>query len=501
MNQLRSRMVVAAMAVALLPAVPLSFLVHNLLEKSFQGPLAGDVEAALEAALEDSRDRLREEKEGMARWSETAGVLPAPPPRATDRVLFFGRGEDAVRTLTSLDNSTPADVVEWVRQHVNRSDSPPPGGRVGPERVGDHLLVAAPAADGTRVLVRPLPEGMRDHAGRITETLGLLRGWQRERGAVLMGYVWPFVLTYAALLVVAAAVGTLLARRIARPVEALAEAAHQVGTGDLSARVHAESSGEVGELVHAFNSMVAELERQRGELSRLERVAAWRDLARSLAHEIKNPLTPIQLAVQQLGDQAPAATDPKYRALLDECVEIVNEEVAALRRLVREFSEFARLPEPHPVPGDLGALFADLGRLYGERVGCDVPDQPVRARFDEAELRRALINLIDNGLAACAEAGRPERVTLAARSSEPAGPGGVPATVEIRVTDQGCGVPPENRERIFEPNFSTKSEGMGLGLAIVEGIVRGHGSGIQVESEPGQGTTFRWTLLAEGGES
>jgi two-component system nitrogen regulation sensor histidine kinase NtrY len=159
----------------------------------------------------------------------------------------------------------------------------------------------------------------------------------------------------------------------------------------------------------------------------------------------------------------------------------VNEETDSLRRLVREFSEFARLPAPRPTPGDLSTLLGDLSRLYGERVTYHVRSSPLHARFDEAELRRALINLIDNGLAACREAGRPERVTLSATTN---------ADVAIRAADEGCGIAPENRERIFEPNFSTKSEGMGLGLAIVAEIVRGHGGRIEVESEVGSGTTF-----------
>jgi nitrogen fixation/metabolism regulation signal transduction histidine kinase len=222
----------------------------------------------------------------------------------------------------------------------------------------------------------------------------------------------------------------------------------------------------------------------------LERVAAWRDLARGLAHEIKNPLTPIQLAVQQLGDRyprappgsAPSAGRDEYRALLDECVEIVNEEVAALRRLVKEFSEFARLPEPRPEPGDLGALAEEVVRLYGEERAARAGGGEVPATFDPGDLKRALINLVDNGLAACRAAGRPERVEIAA---EPYGAG-----ARIRVTDGGAGIAPENLARIFEPNFSTKTEGMGLGLALVEGIVRGHGGTVAVDSRPGEGAMF-----------
>jgi nitrogen fixation/metabolism regulation signal transduction histidine kinase len=471
MNRLRTRTVLAALVVALLPAAPLSVLVSSLLERSFRSPLSAEVDEALEAALDASREQLRRDKKALARFA-SGEELPADAVRTPDV------REAELRSDGSLRGELPGAVADWARAAARRDDGT---ARIGPERVGDHLVVLVSSDDGARVLAWPLDARMTETADKITGTLAMLRAWQLERSAVLRGYVLPFVLTYVLLLAVAAAIGGVLARRLARPVEALADAALRVGGGDLGTRVNIRAPGEVGQLVDAFNQMVDELETQRRELSRLERMAAWRDIARSLAHEIKNPLTPIQLAVQQLGDQAPGRADPEFVALLTECAEIVNEETDSLRRLVREFSEFARLPAPRPTPGDLSTLLGDLSRLYGERVTYHVRSSPLHARFDEAELRRALINLIDNGLAACREAGRPERVTLSATTN---------ADVAIRAADEGCGIAPENRERIFEPNFSTKSEGMGLGLAIVAEIVRGHGGRIEVESEVGSGTTF-----------
>jgi nitrogen fixation/metabolism regulation signal transduction histidine kinase len=378
-----------------------------------------------------------------------------------------------------------AALVRWAR---TRAGAAIPPTRREPERIGDRIAVVAVAGADTVIFARELPPALSRSARESAETVGLLRAFREERPAVLRSYVVPFLLSYALLLGVAVAVGVVLAGRIARPMEALVRGAGRVGSGDLGTRVDVQASGEVADLVAAFNRMVADLDAQQAELVRLERVAAWRDLARSLAHEIKNPLTPIQLAVQQLGDSYRG--EGEYAKLLGECVEIVDEEVEALRRLVREFSEFARLPEPDPVPGDLSSLLDELGRLYGERVEHPA-SAPVPAHFDEAELKRALINLVDNGIAACAAAGRPERVRLEAVRTA--------AGAEIRVTDAGCGVPEANLARIFEPNFSTKTEGMGLGLAIVEGIVRGHGGTIAVASREGEGTTFTIRLLATAG--
>jgi nitrogen fixation/metabolism regulation signal transduction histidine kinase len=463
MQRIRTRLVVAMVAVALLPAVPLALLVRELLERSFAPPFAAEAAGALEAGLEDSRARLRAEMDALA--DEAAGWSDGAPPRSGDRVIRTGSAD------------VPPALDAWRRR-----------GAAGPERVG-HWIAVRPAGARDAVIARPLPAGLAQRAERSLEAIALLRALGEDRDAVLRGFVVPFLLTYALLLGVAVAVGAVLARRIARPVEALAAGATRVGAGDLDTRVDAPASGEVRRLVDAFNRMVADLAEQRDELARLERVAAWRDLARGLAHEIKNPLTPIQLAVQQLGDRYPGTggdhgdSPDEYRVLLDECVEIVDEEVAALRRLVKEFSEFARLPEPRPEPGDLGSLIDDVARLYGEERVRRTDAGALAARFDAGELRRALINLVDNGLAACRAAGRPERVEI---SAAPAVGGGV----RIRVADRGAGIEPENLARIFEPNFSTKSEGMGLGLALVEGIVRGHGGTVTVDSRPGEGAMF-----------
>jgi len=312
---------------------------------------------------------------------------------------------------------------------------------------------------------------------------------------VLLSFLAPFLVIYGVLIVLALGLGALRARRMVRPLEALVAGTRRVGAGDLDTQVAVEAPGEVGDLVRAFDTMVGSLAEQRRDLARLERVAAWRGMARTLAHEIKNPLTPILLAVQEARD-AYRGDDAEYRALLDECEEIVREEVDSLRNLVRDFGNFARLPRPEPRPGDLMELVRDLAQLYGdERRIVEAGDQRLTCNFDAAALRRALINLIDNGLAACREAGGPghpgrsecpERVTLAVarRANE----------IHLTVTDQGAGIPAANLAQIFKPDFTTKDEGMGLGLAIVDSIVAGHGGRIDVKSEEGTGTSLTLRL-------
>ncbi len=488
MRRIRTRLIVAFLVVAILPAVPLSVVVRDLLQRSFGPALDATVEEALEAGLDQSRQDLQRRKEALRRrlaadWLPRLTDPAAPP--AAGFVLLDQEGE-----VVGEVSPVPA-LSRLVARPLPAGGAEPPE----PVREDNYLAVAVVAAGGNKVVIaQALPTEMAERAGRLTGALSLIRTLREERGRVLRSYVVPFLLVYGLLILLAAGVGALLARRIARPVEALVASTHRVAAGDLTARVEDPASGEVGVLVASFNRMVAKLAEQRRELARLERVAAWRDLARTLAHEIKNPLTPILLAVQSARDSY-RGRNQQHAAMLGECETIVREEVEGLRELVREFSEFARLPRPEPAPGDLKDLLGELSRLYREQqVVCDLLESPLPARFDAAELRRALLNLIDNGLAACAAAGKRERVVLTARSAGDA--------IRIEVTDEGAGISQADLARVFEPGFSTKKDSMGLGLCIVEGIVCGHGGSIAVRSEPGAGTTFtiRLPVLPPEGE-
>jgi nitrogen fixation/metabolism regulation signal transduction histidine kinase len=234
------------------------------------------------------------------------------------------------------------------------------------------------------------------------------------------------------------------------------------------------------------------LRTQQAELARLERLATWRQMARFLAHEIKNPLTPIQLAAEQMRD-AYRGDDPAYRTLVGESAAIIQEEVHGMWKLVSEFSQFARLPEIRATRVPAGDFVRDLLALYGPsqlEAGAGALSAATAGgaiHCDRDQLKRALVNLVDNALAAQASVGRTEPVEL---NFLPRSGGGV----VVRVRDHGPGIPDDHKRRVFEPDYTTKSGGMGMGLAIVEDIVLQHGGTIEILDAIGAGAVFQITL-------
>ncbi len=220
-------------------------------------------------------------------------------------------------------------------------------------------------------------------------------------------------------------------------------------------------------------------------LIRAQKVAAWREVARRLAHEIKNPLTPIQLCADRLRRHFSGAAEPT-RALVEECTTTIAGEVESLKGLVDEFSQFARMPAPRAVPTDLHALLDDARSLYRglftsvqlcASYGADMP----RVSVDPEQLRRVVINLIDNAIEALDQEGRIDISTL----HDPAN-----SVIRIVVADDGPGIPVAERDKLFLPYYSTKRRGSGLGLAIVRRIIAEHGGSIEVGENTPHGTRF-----------
>ncbi len=291
--------------------------------------------------------------------------------------------------------------------------------------------------------------------------------------------------TYIVVLAIALVAGTGLANQIARPVRRLTLAARQVATGDLDVRLDTTRRDELGELESAFQGMTSDLRRIQEKMVRVERELAWKEMAKQVAHEIKNPLTPMRLSIQHLVSSFQKGADG-FAGLLQSVSTTVLEQIDALSRIASEFSAFARLPERKVAPCDIHDVLNEAISLYhreGIRFATSlIPGRPL-VNADREELRRAFINIFRNSVQAAAS-----EVSIGI-STRMEGAG-----IVIAITDDGPGMAPETLQRLFEPNFSTKTEGMGIGLTIVKKTIDDLGGSIDVESSPGQGATVRIRL-------
>jgi len=290
-----------------------------------------------------------------------------------------------------------------------------------------------------------------------------------------------------------ASLGYWMAERIADPVNRLTRATRRIARGDFDARVAATSRDELRRLVQDFNQMAADLKRQRAELERTQRLEAWADMARQVAHDIKNPLTPIQLSAEH----ARRINQDRGRPLspvLDDCVNAILAQVTLLRQISAEFSSFASSPTPRPEVTDVAALIAEVIESYRTgltgRIAIDLqapPDLPA-VTIDRTLFARALTNIVENALHAMPGTGRLTITLHVAAGPKP--------SVVIEIADTGVGMGPEDIARIFEPYFSTKATGTGLGLTIAKRNVELNGGAIDVSSRRGIGTTVTMTLPA-----
>jgi nitrogen fixation/metabolism regulation signal transduction histidine kinase len=279
-------------------------------------------------------------------------------------------------------------------------------------------------------------------------------------------------------------------------VNQLADASTRVAAGDWNASVEIESADEIGALAASFNEMTRQLVEQRDKLVQAERVAAWRELARRLAHELKNPLFPLQITVENMRRARERYPD-QFDEVFEESTQTLLAEIANLRIITGRFSDFAKMPPPEKQNVQLNDIAVAVEHL----VSAQLESKSIQARWelnpqlpkisvDPEQIKRALQNLVLNAMDAMPAGGR-----LTVRTQR------IGNTAIIEVSDTGAGLTPEECARLFTPYYTTKQHGTGLGLAIVQSVVSDHGGKVTVSSTPGQGATFRMELGITNGAS
>jgi signal transduction histidine kinase len=461
------KLFLAFLAASVLPVMVLAVATRTFFELQIQSSVQSDairIASVAQRVVEEYVALQQSEfgsvpDDNIMVWLSSAidqdvNIYQGPALQATSERDLFDSG--------LLPERTPAHVYRAIE--LDRLSN-----YVGQEVVGavPHVLAAAPVRleEGRAIVTVPLALRQQE-VDRQVDTL--------DRRVLLAAVMFALL---------GAGIGYYMAERIGDPVNRLTRATRRIARGDFSARVAETSSDELRRLVADFNQMAADLQRQRNELERTHRLEAWAEMSRQVAHEIKNPLTPIQLSSEHLVRVNKDKGEP-LSPVLEECVTSILSQVKLLRQIAAEFSSFASRPTPRPEPTSLADLIPTVVEPYitglagRVMVHIDVPVPLPLVVVDRVLLARALTNMIENALHAMPGVGT---LTIKAEASQ--------TMVRLSVTDTGTGMDPEALRRIFEPYFSTKATGTGLGLTIAKRNVELNGGTIDVRSAPGKGTT------------
>ncbi len=499
MKKIRTRIVAVLVLTVFIPLVPISVVVFNLIQRSYQIGVHPQIEAALENGLYFSksiydmqRTHLLKNLELLGQSISAGGEIPG-----TESQLFDQAGFDTLywefRSLLLLDeqdhilsqkNYQPEKPANFDPRILKELESQPQEGIVVSDRLNNlysAVLKYSPPGSPARFMVlraamKPSFLAQSDHLLQVHQ---IYQSLDLARNSLIKSFLYTFLVIAGILLVVVVLAGIWMSSRITAPLSKLVQATSELGKGNLDFRLPVEhGKDELGQLMQHFNQMAEQLKTNQERLIYLEKIGAWQQMARKIAHEVKNPLTPIQLTIQQLVDKYPDNNED-YSRLLNECSAIIQEEIGSLRRLVTEFSEFGRLPELTLETADLNELIRDVSGLYATRLELRLDEQIELSRFDLDRMRRVLINLIENAMQA--------------------DPGNSPIIIStqltgnhilLKVKDRGEGIPSELLPRIFEPYVSGKKEGSGLGLAITRLFIEEQQGLIRVKSLQGEGSEF-----------
>jgi len=506
-GRFQARLTIFFLLFALLPTVPLIFLVSSLYTRSMEILLVPKIQESLLQGLDAIKFQL--EERGRLFEQATRNVTLSPEllkhwkidfcllwQRDSENVqLASAVGVDLARRQRGLSFGIDQIIEVWGQT----------GSQLQPTFAGDTTranycyvwlprLSAAPPSNGapsaiTEMLVAGfqvdpyLLEAKLDltEAARVYNTLALMKE-RLLRDEILWSAAALSIMLLAAVSVYAA---RRFSQALSRPIERLTATMGEVAGGNLQVRANIQARDEIGVLVDSFNRMIDDLRASREKLVASERLAAWREVARQVSHEIKNPLTALQLALYRLRQRF--AADGEEENSVKESFQSLDDELAGLRHLAEEFSDFARLPKAELATSDLNEVVQMAARLHEaggpERIQIQLdldPDLPQRP-IDREQIKRLLNNLLKNALEAAPN--RRCEVRMATRRQD--------ERAVLEIADNGPGLSAEAREKLFQMNFTTKREGSGLGLVTVKRIVEEHGGTIEVESEAGKGTRFR----------
>ena len=499
MKKIRSKITLVIVIIVVLPLIPISALVFNLINQSYRMGVNPQVRQALENGLYFSKDYYDKQRVNLSQDLEKYSfrVQIGPKDLKSLESEFFGMSDTTYWILQSLRlcdeegndfwrfSASFSDTLAIDQRIINEVKRSEQNQLIVSDRKNNiytavQRYTTRTGDDRYLILRARMKETVLERADQLLQVNQIYQSLDLTHRSLMKSYLYTFIVIVMVLIGLAVGSGIMISSRITSRISDIVRATAELGRGNLDYRLPSTSrKDELSELIAHFNRMAQQLKENQERLVYLEKMAAWQQMARKIAHEIKNPLTPIQLTIQQLVDKYDGS-DADYNNLLQECAVIINEEIGSLRQLVTEFSEFGRLPELIREDDNLTDLIREVAKLYGGRITLDLPEKDLFCYFDRDRIRRVLINLLENAVQS-----DPDNHPIMLGTKV------VDNAIWVYITDQGEGIAEDNLNRIFEPYYSNRKGGTGLGLAITRLIMEEHGGLIKVESAPRKGSTFQ----------
>ncbi len=509
-TSIRLKIAVALIFVAILPSIPIIIISNNMINTTINELITGRTALALEEAIEMSQETLQDDIEDMRRELKLVRYNLINGAYSTEyfkrqyaaflregkspyyRILVgYITSSSPFRNNISFDMSSVSekkeDDVAQLKQFLSVTET---GNDVIVDRLsinGKTVIVANTRYGNTLlVLYHYISPEKTQRLALFEKTYGNYRQQEFLKPYFQTGVGIALVTISLVIIMLAAIISFVLSKSISRPAFELVDAAKQVASGDFSVKLYRNEKDEMTLLFNSFNRMVEQLEHGRKVMYQTQKLQAWRDIARKLVHEIKNPLTPIRLSAERIYRRYTEGHDD-LDTIVRQGTSTIVEEVNVLMRLLSEFSRFARLPEIHPEYQSLNEIVENCVHFFRGHENIhfivDMDDSLPELYIDRGLIRQSLTNLIQNAIEASNDSGDIEVQTGYVEDSDN-------KLARIVIRDYGIGIEKEDLPDIFEPTFSKKENGTGLGLTIVEKIIIEHGGRIYCQSEYGKGSTF-----------
>jgi nitrogen fixation/metabolism regulation signal transduction histidine kinase len=292
------------------------------------------------------------------------------------------------------------------------------------------------------------------------------------------------ILISTLILIIFLIVGFIFVSQIMKPLRHLTGATQEIAKGNIEYQIKARAGAELGQLITSFNNMARDLKFARQQLAIAERRATWQRVARTIAHEIKNPLTPIKLSTERMYDKF-LNESRDFPEVIKSATRTILSEIDQMQRLVETFHKYAKFPDPVLKTDSVNEIISEVRNLYRDqqvKIEADLQEDISPLQLDHGQIREAFTNLVKNSIEAISENDDEGVISIESQA--------VPQGVKVEIRDNGCGISPEDQKKLFQPYFTTKKQGSGIGLALTERIINLHGGKIFCESEKGKGTKF-----------